>query len=117
MKTRRLVLAGLCMLALPATVASRAASAPRVVEIQAKKFSFSPERVTIKKGETVTLRLTSLDRTHGFFQRALNLDTDIEAGKATEVTLTPDKPGQYPVICDHYCGWGHGGMAMTIVVR
>jgi cytochrome c oxidase subunit II len=117
MKKRKILLAGLCMLALPAIGAPRAASAPRTVEITAKKFAFSPAQVTIKKGETVTLKITSLDRTHGFFQRALNLDTDIEPGKTTEITLTPGQAGEYPVICDHYCGWGHGGMAMTIVVQ
>jgi cytochrome c oxidase subunit 2 len=117
MKIRKLALAGLCMLAIPASASPRADSAPRVVEITAKKFSFTPEHLTLKRGETVTLRLTSLDRTHGFFQRALNLDADIQAGKSTDVTITPGQPGQYPVICDHYCGWGHGGMAMTIVVE
>ena len=117
MKIRKLVLAGLFTLAIPAAATPHAAPAPRVVEITAKKFSFSPDHLTLKKGEPVTLKITSLDRTHGFFQRALNLDADIQAGKATEVTLTPDQPGHYPVICDHYCGWGHSGMAMTIVVE
>jgi cytochrome c oxidase subunit 2 len=117
MKARNLILAGLCLLATPATSAPNAAPAPRVIEITAKKFSFTPDHVTIKKGETVILRLTSADRVHGFFQRTLDFDADIQAGKSTDVTLTPDKPGQYPVICDHYCGWGHGGMAMTITVE
>lgn len=117
MKTRKLILAGLCLLAIPASASPHTDTMPRVVEIQAKKFSFTPDRVTIRKGETVTLRLISTDRTHGFFQRGLNVDADIQAGKTTDVTLTPEKPGLYPVICDHYCGWGHGGMAMTIVVQ
>jgi hypothetical protein len=42
-----------------------------VVEITAKRFAFSPDKVTLKKGRTVKLRLHSEDVTHGFFLRAL----------------------------------------------
>ena len=45
---------------------AHAAQEPRVIEIKAKKFEFSPADVTLKKGEPVILRLTSEDRTHGF---------------------------------------------------
>ena len=89
----------------------------RVIEIKAKKFEFSPNQITPKKGEAVTLELTSLDRVHGFFQRALGIDGDIEPGKVNRITLTPTQSGSYQVICDHYCGYGHGNMNMTINVE
>ena len=90
---------------------------PRVIEITAKKFEFSPNQLTLKKGETVTLELSSLDRVHGFFQRALGIDGDIEPGKVNRITLTPKESGSYQVICDHYCGYGHGNMNMAINVE
>lgn len=93
------------------------AGEPRVVEIWARRFEFTPREVVLRKGETVTLRLRSGDVTHGFFQRTLGIDATIEPGKATEVTITPDQAGRYLTICDHFCGAGHGGMAMTIVVE
>jgi cytochrome c oxidase subunit II len=80
------------------------AGSPRVVEITAKRFGFTPDQVTLKKGELVILRLHSEDVTHGFFMRKLKIDTDIEAGKTTDVTITPDMPGTYTTICDHFCG-------------
>lgn len=92
-------------------------SEPRVVEITAKRFAFTPAEITLKKGEPVTIRLRSLDVTHGFFQRALGLDLEISPGKTVEVTLTPQAPGRYLTICDHFCGSGHGNMKMTIVVE
>jgi len=92
-------------------------SGPRVVEITAKRFGFTPDQVTLKKGETVTLRLHSEDVTHGFFMRKLKIDTEVEAGKTTDVTITPETAGSYTTICDHFCGANHGNMKMTIVVE
>jgi cytochrome c oxidase subunit II len=93
------------------------ASAPKVIDITAKRFAFSPDQIVLKKGETVTIRLHSEDVTHGFFMRKLKIDTEVEAGKTTDVTVTPDTPGSYTTICDHFCGANHGNMKMTIVVE
>jgi cytochrome c oxidase subunit 2 len=93
------------------------AAAPRVVEITAKRFGFVPDRITLKKGEPVTLRLHSEDVTHGFFMRKLKIDAQVEAGKTTDVTITPEVAGLYTTICDHFCGANHGNMKMTIVVE
>jgi cytochrome c oxidase subunit 2 len=95
----------------------RAAEEPRVVAITAKRFEFSPRELTLKAGETVKLRLTSEDVTHGFFAKPLGIDEVIEPGKTTEVVVTPQAPGRYTTICDHFCGAGHGAMKMTIVVE
>ena len=89
----------------------------RVIEITAKRFEFMPNTVTLKKGETVTLRLHSEDVTHGFFSRPLKIDEEIEPEKTVDVTLTPQTTGTFKTICDHFCGTGHGNMAMTIVVE
>jgi cytochrome c oxidase subunit II len=95
---------------------ANAAGEPRVIEIQAKKFQFTPSEITLKKGEPVILRLTSADRAHGFLLKPLKIDTDITPGKATDITVTPTASGQYLVICDHYCGTGHGNMHMKLTV-
>jgi cytochrome c oxidase subunit 2 len=96
---------------------ARAEESPRVIAITAKRFEFSPKEITLKKGETVKLQLKSEDVTHGFFLRPLGIDEEIPAGQTTEVTVTPQQVGRYRAICDHFCGAGHGGMKMTIVVE
>ena len=96
---------------------ARAQEPPRVINITAKRFGFTPNMITLKKGETVKLRLTSEDVTHGFFMKALKLDELIVPGQPTEVTLTPQQEGRFTTICDHFCGAGHGNMSMTIVVE
>jgi len=97
--------------------AGRAAEEPRVIAVTAKRFEFSPKEITLKQGETVKLKLTTEDVTHGFFSKPLGLDEVIAPGKATEVVVTPKTPGRYTTICDHFCGAGHGGMKLTIVVE
>ena len=95
----------------------RAAEEPKVIAITAKRFEFSPKEITLKLGETVKLQLTSEDVTHGFFAKPLGIDEVIVPGKTTEVVVTPKVAGRYTTICDHFCGSGHGGMKMTIVVE
>ena len=87
-----------------------------MIEITAKKFEFTPSEITLKKGEPVILRLTSTDRVHGFMSKPLKIDTDIPPDKTTDVAVTPDTAGDFTVICDHYCGTGHGNMKMKVTV-
>lgn len=89
----------------------------RVIDVTAKRFAFSPDVIKLKKDETVRIRLHSEDVTHGFFMRALKIDSEIEPGKVTEIVLTPQAAGTYTTICDHFCGVNHGNMKMTIVVE
>jgi len=88
-----------------------------VVEITAKRFAFSPDKITLKKGQTVKLRIHSEDVTHGFFLRPFKLDEEIPAGQTVEVTVTPQTAGTFMPICDHFCGANHGNMNMTVVVE
>jgi cytochrome c oxidase subunit 2 len=107
------------LLALMASTGIRRANAADVpvVEITAKRFAFSPDKVMLKKGQTVKLRLHSEDVTHGFFLRPLKLDEEIPAGETAEVVVTPQEAGTFTTICDHFCGANHGNMNMTIVVE
>lgn len=98
-------------------VGAHAAQNPQVIKITASKYHFTPDHIILKKGQPVTLEITSTDATHGFMIRALNIDTDIKPGASTEKTVTPQTAGTFKAICDHYCGLGHGGMKMTVVVE
>lgn len=88
-----------------------------VIDITAKRFAFAPDKISLKKGQTVRLRIHSEDVTHGFFLRPLKLDEEIPAGSTTEVTVTPQTAGTFTLICDHFCGANHGNMNMTVVVE
>jgi len=89
----------------------------KVIPITAKRFEYSPKEVHLKKGETVTLVLTSADVTHGFLCRPLKIDSDIPPGQETRLTVTPAQTGEFTAICNHFCGAGHGNMKMKFVVE
>jgi Cytochrome C oxidase subunit II, periplasmic domain len=55
-----------------------------------------------RKGSTVTLQLTSSDRVHGFMIRTLKIDTDVQPGKVTAITVMPQIASTFTAICDHY---------------
>ena len=90
---------------------------PRVVTISAKRFEFTPNQITLKRGEPVTLRVSAEDRDHGFYQKDLKIDLDLKPDHPSDVTITPDKAGRFVAICDHFCGSGHGNMKMVINVE
>lgn len=93
-----------------------AAAESDVIRISAKKFEFEPNKITLKRGKTVTLELKSLDRKHGFLIPDLKLRADVPAGGTVRVTLTPDKTGSFPFRCDLFCGSGHDSMTGIIDV-
>jgi len=117
--TKSVLITGLWVSALIALTGAKGSQADDVpvVEITAKRFAFSPDKITLKKGQTVKLRLHSEDVTHGFFLRPLKLDEEIPAGETKDVTVTPQTAGTFMTICDHFCGANHGNMNMTIVVE
>jgi cytochrome c oxidase subunit II len=114
------LLAAACGIVLAAVAAKTnlagAAVNPKVIEISAKRFQFTPSEITLKRGEPVILRLTSTDRVHGFMSKPFKIDTDIPPDKTTDIAVTPATAGNFTIICDHYCGTGHGNMKMKVTV-
>src|SRR5262249_39180890 len=115
MKSARIL--ALLLLSVLVVTATARGQEPRAVVITAKRFEFVPSTITLKKGETVTLVVTSEDVTHGLFLRPLKIDTDLTAGETQRVTVTPQTAGTFTAICHRFCGAGHGGMKLTVVVE
>jgi cytochrome c oxidase subunit II len=90
---------------------------PRVIEIHAKRFSFTPAEITLTKGEKVTLSLTADDTTHGLLIPDLGVNVTLPKGKVTEVDVTPQEIGTFHGQCGHFCGVGHASMVFSVEVK
>ena len=115
-RRRFMVAAGFGTLAL-ATAALAAPKAPRVVKIVAKRFTFTPGVVKLKKGEPVVFELTTMDVTMGMNIPDFKVRSDIIPGKTMKLAFTPDKVGTFTFVCDVFCGTGHEDMSGVLVVE
>jgi len=93
-----------------------AQSTPRVIPVVARKFVFIPSEIALRKGEPVTIELTSPEVVMGFNAPDFKVRADIVPGQVARVNFTPDKTGRFTFLCDIFCGDGHETMSGTLVV-
>jgi cytochrome c oxidase subunit 2 len=67
-------------------------------------------------GKPVRLIMTSQDVIHSFYAPALRVKQDVLPGRYTSLSFTPDRAGEYYLLCAEYCGTHHAGMRGRIVV-
>lgn len=96
--------------------AVNAQGTPRQIVITAKRFSYEPGEITLKKGQPVVLVLKSADVAHGLKLRDFNINVKVKAGDTTEIQFTPDKTGDFVAHCSVFCGSGHGAMILKMHV-
>ncbi|MDN2671873.1 cupredoxin domain-containing protein [Janthinobacterium sp. SUN026] len=106
----------LTVAAIDAQGVKKVALKERIIAIQAKKFVYTPNEITLKKDEPVVLAFTAIDFIHGFFIPDMRIRADLLPGQVTEVRLTPGKAGEYAFLCDNFCGSGHEEMNGKIIV-
>jgi cytochrome c oxidase subunit 2 len=97
--------------------AVHSASSETVIKVVAKKFSFSPSEIVVKKGVPVRLELTSVDVAHGFNCPELGIGAQARPFKTDTVNFVAHKAGSYDCYCDTYCGEGHDDMKAKIIVQ
>ena len=68
------------------------------------------------KGETYRLHLSSIDLQHGFSLQPVNINLQVHPGYEMVVTMTPNQLGQFGIVCNEYCGFGHHTMTGRIYV-
>lgn len=79
---------------------------------------FQPSRIEVKAGQTVRLKLTSLDVTHSFQLLDFGIDTGpIFPGATVIVEVNATRPGTYPYQCNIRCSPHHRNMVGQLVVK
>lgn len=78
---------------------------------------FEPDRIFVKKGETVRLVLMSMDATHSFNIPGLNITSgNIAPGHKKVIEFTPSKTGFFEFRCTVFCSLGHRQLRGELVV-
>ncbi len=76
-----------------------------------------PPQIKIPRGSEVTLYVTSLDVNHGFYIEDHSINLEVVPGQIARATVTFFQPGEFRIICNHYCGAGHQVMYGSVVVK
>ncbi len=81
----------------------------------------NPERITVNKGDTVTIYLTNLERaqdeTHGFTVDHFDIHASLEPGETTELKFKADIEGVFPYYCTEFCSALHLEMMGYLMVK
>jgi cytochrome c oxidase subunit 2 len=97
-------------------IAPVVAAPPGDVYLLAKQFFWFPI-LKLRAGETYRLHLSSADFQHGFSLLPMNMNFQIVPGYDHVLTIKPQKPGTYPIVCNEFCGIGHQNMVGKIIVE
>ncbi|MBX3125229.1 MAG: hypothetical protein KF718_00850 [Polyangiaceae bacterium] len=83
--------------------------------LQAQMWRFYPV-LQFKKGQTYRLHISSLDIQHGFAVLPINMNFQVLPGYDHVLTITPTMAGEFPILCNEFCGIGHHQMTGRIIV-
>jgi cytochrome c oxidase subunit II len=84
-------------------------------------FEYPEEKVQTKElvlpvNRPIEFRVHSKDVIHSFWVPQFRLKSDAVPGLTTRIRLTPDKEGNYEVVCAELCGLGHSTMRQFVRV-
>jgi len=107
----------------------------QVIQMTASKYQFVPSQVRVKQGMRVQLKITAVDRDHGFacttVPNGAESSTDsgleftspqgsdswrLKKDKEITIELVARTPGSYEFRCSVVCGIHHGRMKGQLVV-
>jgi polyferredoxin/heme/copper-type cytochrome/quinol oxidase subunit 2 len=107
------------------------------ISLEAKKYGYSPSRIIVNKGDTIVLKPTSLDVTHGFLLDGYPVEFIMRKGatflkytwededgklqsdwdRVSEVEFVADKAGKFTFRCTQTCGNLHPFMTGELIVK
>ncbi len=134
------IIVGLLILAIAGPIALNLWTVqPRthIINLEAKKYGYSPSRIKVNQGDTIIFKPNSLDVTHGFLLDGYDLEFTIKQegiaflkyswedddgsikidwDKVSEIELLADRAGKFTFRCIHICGNLHPFMTGELIV-
>ena len=71
----------------------------------------------LKKGAEYILHLSSVDLNHGFALFPVNINFQVVPGYDYGLRITPNKAGEFQIMCNEFCGIGHHLMVGKVIVE
>jgi len=108
-----------------------------IIQLEAKKYGYSPSRIVVNRGDTVIIKPASLDVTHGFLLDGYPLEFLMRKGavflkysweddkgkpqtdwdRVSEVEFVAAKAGKFTFRCTQTCGNLHPFMTGELIVK
>ena len=87
----------------------------KAIEVELNDDYFNPKIITIPNGTKTTLILKNKGRKkHTFTVEKLRIDAEVQPGKELTITVKPNQPGTYELICRYHL---QEGMAGKVIVK
>jgi heme/copper-type cytochrome/quinol oxidase subunit 2 len=105
----------------------------RRIKMTARQYAFDPPVLRVNQGDTVRLRIQSVDVTHGLYLEGFDLNIkiipdspylevthpgrpEVPMERVEEVIFVADRTGKFRYRCSHTCGTMHPFMQGELVV-
>jgi cytochrome c oxidase subunit II len=85
------------------------------VYLMAQMWAWTPV-LRLQKDTEYTLHLSSVDLNHGFNLHPLNINFQVVPGYDYALRVTPTEAGDFRIVCNEFCGYGHHLMVGRIIV-
>lgn len=86
------------------------------IYLLARMWSWSPV-LKLKNNTEYTLHLSAADVNHGFSLFPINVNIQVVPGYDYALRVTPNKAGEFRIICNEFCGIGHHLMIGKVIVE
>jgi plastocyanin len=96
-------------------VVSQSLETAKAIEVDLNDDNFNPKVITIPNGKTTMLTLKNKGvKEHTFTVEKLGIDVDLKPGTVKSITVKPQQPGTYELICRFHF---REGMVGQIIVN
>jgi cytochrome c oxidase subunit II len=77
---------------------------------------FTSDVLTLPNNRPVYMKINTKDVLHSFWVPQFRIKEDAVPGQTDHVRFTPNRIGEYEVVCAELCGWGHATMRVRTSV-
>jgi heme/copper-type cytochrome/quinol oxidase subunit 2 len=84
-----------------------AAPTDQSFRIEASRYQYLPESISVNPGDRVTIELAATDVVHGLFIDGYDLNVTADPGQSAKLSFVADRSGSFRFRCSVTCGALH----------